>query len=114
MSVYLTVETLKPALIIILSNSGTTARHVARFGLSQWIVTPSHLEATCQHLHFSRGIYPEQVASEAVLATAEARRRYAREMLKRHDVDRGLVLLVEGSGTLKAEDTKRIDIIDLS
>jgi hypothetical protein len=25
----------------------------------------------------------------------------------------GLVLLVEGSGTLKAEDTKRIDIINL-
>lgn len=113
LAVYLTVETLQPALVIILAKSGETARRVSRFGLSQWIAAPSHIEATCQHLQFSRGIHPTLVTDKAILASPETRRQYALEMLKQHGVDCGLVLLVEGSGTLKAEDTKRIDIIDL-
>jgi pyruvate kinase len=113
LAIYLTVETLQPALVIILAKSGATARRVSRFGLSQWIAAPSHIEATCQRLQFSRGIYPALVSDEAALATPDARRNYACEMLRRHGVDRGLVMLVEGSGTLKAEDTKRIDIINL-
>jgi pyruvate kinase len=113
LAVYLTVETLQPTLVIILAKSGETARRVSRFGLRQWIAAPSHIEATCQHLQFSRGIYPTLVKDEAILASPETRRQYALEMLKQYGVDGGLVLLVEGSGTLKAEDTKRIDIIDL-
>jgi pyruvate kinase len=113
LAVFLAVETLQPSLVIILAKSGGTARRVSRFGLSQWIAAPSHLEATCQHLQFSRGIYPTLIADQATLATPEARRQYAMDSLKQHHINRGLVLLVEGSGTLKAEDTKRIDIIDL-
>jgi pyruvate kinase len=113
LAVFLTVETLHPALVIILANSGATARRVSRFGLNQWIAAPSNIEATCQHLQFSRGIYPELVMDDTALATPEARRNYACDMLQHLGVDSGLVLLIEGSGTLKAEDTKRIDIINL-
>lgn len=113
LAIYLTVEILQPALVIILAKSGATARRVSRFGLSQWIVAPSHIENTSQCLQFSRGIYPALVPDEAALATPDARRNYACEMLQNLDVDHGVVLLVEGSGTLKAEDTKRIDIINL-
>lgn len=113
LAVFLAVETLQPSLIIILAKSGATARRVSRFGLSQWIAAPSHLEATCQNLQFSRGIYPTLVSDEAILSTPEARRQYAIDTLNQHNIEGGLVLLVEGSGTLKAEDTKRIDIIDL-
>jgi pyruvate kinase len=113
LAVYLTVETLQPALVIILAKSGATARRVSRFGLSQWIAAPSQIEATCQQLQFSRGICPTLVSDRSVLATPESRRQYASELLQQYGVDRGLVLLIEGSGTLKAEDTKRIDIINL-
>lgn len=113
LAVFLAVETLEPSLVIILAKSGATARRVSRFGLSQWIAAPSHIEATCQHLQFSRGIYPTLIADKVTLATPEARRKYALDTLEQHKIDRGTVLLVEGSGTLKAEDTKRIDIIDL-
>jgi pyruvate kinase len=106
-------ETLQPTLIFILAKSGATARRVSRFGLKQWIVAPSNLEATCQHLQFSRGITPTLVAGQDTLATPESRRRYAIEKLNQYGIDYGFVLLIEGSGTLKAEDTKRIDIIDL-
>ncbi len=113
LAVFQTIETLQPALVIILAKSGATARRVSRFGLNQWIAAPSIIEATCQHLQFSRGIYPELVQDESALATPEARRIYACDMLQHLGVDSGLVLLIEGSGTLKAEDTKRIDIINL-
>jgi pyruvate kinase len=113
LAVYLSVETLQPALVIILAKSGATVRRVSRFGLSQWIIAPSPIEATCQRLQFSRGIYTALVSDEAALTTLDARRNYALEMLRRYDVNHGLVLLVEGSGTLKAEDTERIDIINL-
>jgi pyruvate kinase len=113
LAVFFTVETLKPELVIILAKSGNTARRVARFGLSQWIAAPSKFEKTCQQLQFSRGIYPALVPDEATLTTPEARRKYAAEMLQEHDVEGGVVLLVEGSGTLESEDTKRIDIINL-
>jgi pyruvate kinase len=111
LAVYLTVETLQPELVIILAKSGATARRVSRFGLKQWIAAPSQSESTCQQLQFSRGVYPAFVPDKNTLATPEARRKYASEMLQQLDVKQGVVLLVEGSGTLKAEDTKRIDII---
>lgn len=55
---------------------------------------------------------PTLVTDEAALATSDARRKYASDKIQRHDVELGLVLLVEGSSTLEAEDTKRIDIIN--
>jgi pyruvate kinase len=113
LAVFEVVETLQPTLIFILAKSGATARHVSRFGLNQWIVAPSSLEATCQHLQFSRGIFPTLVAEQETLSTPESRRKYAIEKINQYGIDCGLVLLIEGSGTLKAEDTKRIDIIDL-
>jgi pyruvate kinase len=113
LAVYLTVETLQPEVVIILSRSGATARRVARFGLSQWIVAPCHIESTCRCLQLSHGVYPVYVPDPESLATLEARRQYAWELLRQHGIDHGLVLLVEGSGTLKARDTQRIDIIDL-
>jgi len=113
LAVYLTIETIRPALVIILANTGDTVRRVSRFGLEQWIIAPSQNEITCQRLEFSRGVLPAHTVDKSLLATPESRRQYAIEQLDTYGVDCGLVLLVEGSGTLKAEDTKRIDIIDL-
>ena len=113
LAVYLTIETIKPTLVIILANTGNTVRRVSRFGLEQWIIAPSKNEVTCKRLEFSRGVLPVHTIDKSLLATAESRRQYAVEQLEKYDIDCGMVLLVEGSGTLKAEDTKRIDIIDL-
>jgi pyruvate kinase len=113
LAVDLTIESLQPDLAIILADSGGTARRVARFGLSQWIVAPSRLESTCQRLQFTRGVFPVRVSAKMPLATAESRWQYAQKWIQLHDSCSGLVLLVEGSGTLKAADTTRLDIIDL-
>ena len=113
LAVYLAIQTIKPALVIILAKTGTTVRHVSRFGLEPWIIAPSKYHSTCQQLQFSRGVLPSDTLDHSILDTPDLRRRYAIEQLEIHGIDCGLVLLVEGSGTLKAEDTKRIDIIDL-
>lgn len=113
LSVYLTIQTIHPTLVIILAKTGDTVRRVSRFGLEQWIIAPSQYETTCQRLEFSRGVLPAQTLDKSRLASPESRKQYAIEQMDKFGIDCGLVLLVEGSGTLKAEDTKRIDIIDL-
>ena len=111
--VYQTAETIEPVIIFLPSRSGGTARRMTRFRLEQWIIAPSDVEATCQELQFSYGIHPIFVQEKDVLKEPYLRRRYTSDWLKQQDIHDGLVLLVEGAGTLRAEDTKRLDIIAL-
>ena len=110
---YLTAETIEPVVIFMPSRSGGTARRMTRFRLERWIIALSQNEKTCQSLQFSFGIHPIYVAEEHVLTEPNLRRQYAANWLKRQGIDEGLVLLIEGAGMLKAEDTKRLDIISL-
>lgn len=112
-NVYNLAKTLNPTLLFVPSLSGATARRVSRFRLPQWIIAPSTNEATCQRLQFSFGVYPVYIPAQEVLATPEERQTYSREWLETHGVEGDLVLLIEGSGTLRAQDTRRIDIIDI-
>ncbi|PID84968.1 MAG: pyruvate kinase [Chloroflexi bacterium] len=115
LAVYSTAKMVTPVVIFIPSRSGTTARHLSRFRLPQWIVAPSQHESTCQELQFSYGIYPLYVSEADILTEPCLRRQFAGQWLQEHakQEDTGTVLLVEGAGTLRAEDTKRIDIIAL-
>ncbi len=112
LTVYQAAETLQPVVVFAPSRSGSTARRVTRFRLDPWIVAPTQSQTTCQRLQLSFGIYPVYV-DEGILAEPYLRRQYAAQWLRDHGLDSGVVLLVESSGTLKAEDTKRIDIIAL-
>ena len=86
---------------------------MTRFRLDQWIISPSHDERTCQRLQFSYGVHPIYVQEKDVLTEPYLRHRYTANWLNRQGIDEGLVLLIEGAGMLKAEDTKRLDIIAL-
>jgi pyruvate kinase len=113
--VYLTAEMLNPIVVFSPSKSGDTARRLSRFRLPQWLVAPSQYEQTCQELQFSYGIYPIYVADAGILSEPYLRRQFVVQWLRQYteSSELGAVLLVEGAGTLKAEDTKRIDIITL-
>jgi pyruvate kinase len=110
---YLTAETIEPVIILLPSRSGGTARRMTRFRLEQWIIAISQNEKTCQSLQFSYGIHPIHVTEKEVLAEPHLRRQFATNWMDRQSIHEGLVLLIEGAGTLKAEDTKRLDIIAL-
>jgi pyruvate kinase len=113
LTVFLMAETLNPTILFVPSRSGGTARRLSRFRLEQWVVAPSQHEATCQQLLFSYGVYP-MLTDAGQLSEPYLRRRWAAEWLREHGLEEGLVFLVESAGTLKAEDTKRIDIIALA
>jgi pyruvate kinase len=106
-------ETLDPSLVVVPALTGGTARLVTRFRLSQWIIAPSRDESTCQKLQFSFGVLPVYVSSDAVLASLEERQAYSRRLIREYSQEGDVVLLIEGSGTLKDQDTKRIDIVNI-
>jgi pyruvate kinase len=107
--IFITAQTLKPALVFVPSYSGETARRVSRFRLKQWIVAVSLDQRTCQQLHFSYGVYPEYLPRNP-----DSWPQYARGWLQRHQVDGDLVLVIQGASTRRKGDTTRLDIIDLS
>jgi len=108
-NIFQSAQTLNPRILFVPSASGGTARRITRFRLPQWIVATSLNEQTCQQLLFSYGVYPEYVEKNP-----HSWSKYAQEWLSRYDDDGGLVLVVEGGGTLRAGDTTRLDIIDLT
>ena len=110
LTVFLMAETLDPINLFVPSRSGGTARRLSRFRLDQWLVAPSQHERTCQQLQFSYGVFPI-LTDEGLISEPYLRRRWAAEWLQEHGLENGMVFLVESAGTLRAEDTKRIDIV---
>jgi len=113
MNIELISRTMHPRLIIVPSLSGATARRVARFRMRPWIIAGSHLEKTNQRLQFSSGVYPMSAPHKLDWDDDAVRLASAREWCKAFGVVDGLVILIEGAGTLRANDTRRIDIVDL-
>jgi pyruvate kinase len=112
-TVFAAAQSLNPCVIIVPAESGRTARHTTRFRMAVWIVAPSQSLSTCQRLQFSYGVYPVHVPTPKTLTQRDKRRSFIGAWLQHHEIDEGLVLLVERDSSFRAKDTKRIDIIDL-
>jgi pyruvate kinase len=108
-NIFLSAKTIRPMIVFVPSASGNTARRITRFRLKQWIVAVSLDEQICQKLQFSYGVYPEYIARNPISWP-----HFAQDWLKQCEVPGDMALVVEGGGTLKAGDTTRLDIIDLS
>jgi pyruvate kinase len=108
-SVFRMAKRLQPTAVIVPSRSGASARRTTRFRLRQWILAPSRNPACSQKLQFSYGVFPLDTAPD--VADWE---NYFRELAADFDLDNGLLMLVEGAGTLNRSDTKRIELIDLT
>ena len=113
LNIRLIADSMNPRLIIVPSLTGGTARRVARFRMNQWVIAASHLEKTCQRLQFSWGVFPRSVAQALDWEDMAVRQAAARQWCDYFGVTNGLVVLIEGAGTLRAHDTRRIDIVDL-
>lgn len=108
LSVYHSARELEPVIIFTPTNTGATARRLARFKLSTWIVAFSIHEATCQQLQFSYGVSPEHVAT-----LPPSWENYARHWCETHEVKGHLALLTEGTSQIRAGGTTRISILYL-
>jgi pyruvate kinase len=108
LSVHATVKRLTPTAVITPTETGATARRIARFRLPVWIAGISANESTCQRLQFSYGVYP--VYQPAYPENLEV---YAREALAQMGFTKGLVILTQGPSAGNRGGTNRMEIIDL-
>ena len=113
LNIQLITRTMEPRLVIVPSFSGNTARRVARFRMRPWIIAGSHRETTCQRLLFSWGVYPQYLPEGRHWDDPRERQEAARNWCEAFGIRTGLVIIIEGAGTLKMHDTRRIDIVDL-
>jgi pyruvate kinase len=108
LSVETTLERVSPVAIIVPTQSGYTARNIARFKVPVWITAVSQEERTCQGLQFSYGVYPVHEPEHP-----EDWKAFAREWLKSHELKGNLVVLTEGPSIRHPEGNHRMELIDL-
>lgn len=108
LSVEATLERISPAAVFVPTHSGATARSITRFRIPVWIAAVSSLEATCQRLQFSYGVYPIHEPDHP-----ENWNTYVKDWLRAHEVEGNIVLLTEGPSLKHPEANNRMEIIDL-
>jgi pyruvate kinase len=109
LSVETTLKHVSPAVVVVPTRSGATARRIARFRLPVWIAAVSSQETTCQGLQFSYGVYPVHEPDHPQDWNA-----YVRDWLRSHGVEGNLVVLTEGPSWKHPEANNRMELIDLT
>jgi pyruvate kinase len=104
-----TLERVSPALVIVPTRSGYTARRLARFRPAVWIAAVTSQESTCQQLQFTYGVHPVHEVDHPAGWNA-----YARNLLKKLEVEGNLVVVTEGPSARRPEANNRMEIIDLA
>jgi pyruvate kinase len=107
-SVAATTERAMPALVIVPTRSGVTARSISRYRLPVWIAGVSTQETTCQRLQFTYGVYPVYEPEHP-----EDWKPIARDFFDAHGVEGDLVILTEGPSSKHPEANNRMELIDL-
>jgi pyruvate kinase len=108
-SVARSVTHVSPALVIVPTLSGASARNITRFRLPVWIAAVSVERTTCQRLQFSYGVEPVERQDEP-----EDWRGFSREWLSEHDLAGKLVILTGGPSDKHPSANNRMEILDLS
>ena len=108
LSVHATVKRLTPTAVITPTETGATARRIARFRLPVWIAGISANESTCQRLQFSYGVYPVHESDYP-----EDWEAYGRNRLAGLGITTGLVILTQGTSAGNPGGTNRMEIIEL-
>lgn len=91
-------ERTEPVAAVARTEGGWCARGLARFRLPVWVFGVSRHEATCQALQFSYGVHPVKVD-----AYPDDWSNFSRDLLKRHGVAPGLVVLSESPSPAQSQ-----------
>jgi pyruvate kinase len=109
LSVETTLEHSSPAMVIVPTHGGATARSITRFRLPVWIAAVSSMESTCERLQLSYGVCPVHEPTHP-----DDWRAFAGEWLDRHGIDGNLVILTEGPSSKYPDSNNRMEIINLN
>jgi len=103
-----TIERIEPAFLLIPTQSGTTARNIARFRHKIWTFAISSSEKTCQDLLFSYGVHPLTAHP-----MPEDWGRYADDLQHRFKLSGEFSILTEGPSPLHPDTNHRMELIPL-
>jgi pyruvate kinase len=107
LSVETMVERVAPAIVLVPSLTGGTAKSITRFRLPVWIAAVSSDEKICQQLIFSYGIHPVYEPDHP-----EDWRGFARDLLQSLGMVGNLVVLSTGPSPKYPEANHRIEIMN--
>ncbi len=102
------LQRITPPTVIVPTRSGATARSIARFRLPVWLSAVSAVEATCQNLVFSYGVFPIYEADHP-----DDWKAYARDLLSSQGVEGDLVVITEGPSKKHPDRNNRMEILNL-
>jgi pyruvate kinase len=107
-SVETIVARVSPAVVLVPSLSGATARNITRYRLPVWIVVVSEDKKVCQDLVFSYGIYPVHEPDPP-----QAWNEFAHQWLSSHTIEGDFVVLATGPSPRNPEANNRIELIEI-
>jgi pyruvate kinase len=107
-SVETIVGRVSPALVLVPSLSGATARNITRYRLPAWIAVVSEDPKVCQNLIFSYGIFPVHEPDPP-----SNWNDYARRLLAAHAIGGDFVVLATGPSPRNPKANNRIELLDL-
>jgi pyruvate kinase len=107
-SVENTLDRITPAVVIVPTHSGATARSITRFKLPVWITAVSSQKKTIQDLQFSYGVWPAHEPDHP-----EDWKSWTKKWLQINDIKENLVVLTEGPSSRHPDRNNRMEIIDL-
>jgi pyruvate kinase len=103
-----TIERIEPAFLIIPTQSGASARNIARFRHKVWTFAISSSARTCQELLFSYGVHP--LAADPM---PEEWNRYAEELQQRFELPGEFSILTEGPSPRHPDTNHRMELLSL-
>jgi pyruvate kinase len=103
------MEKLQPALVVVNTLTGHTARMISRFKLPVWMLAVICEPSVCQGLQFSSGVFPYQVKEEP-----EDWDAFIRSITRNIQLTSNLLILVEGPSPRNPRANHRLEILDLS
>ncbi|MEK6202112.1 MAG: hypothetical protein N2A40_06810 [Desulfobulbaceae bacterium] len=103
-----TIARIEPAFLIIPTQSGATARNIARFRHKVWTFAVSSSEKTCQELLFSYGVHPL-----AASPMPEEWNLYADALQQRYELPGEFSILTEGPSPRHPDTNHRMELIPL-
>jgi pyruvate kinase len=102
-----TAELLGARYIVVPTETGTTARNVARLRPRAWIVAFSPSEDSCHRLQFSRGVHPVHVpeaARASMIGSSVDWHFVARRWINLQKLKPGLAVVIQGNNRLEVVD----------